>query len=72
MVDLAMRRIGIRFVLLILLVRILSFFTDFTYEDSRGIIGAYLEALGATTVPISTTTEQRLNERSLELESAYS
>lgn len=38
-------RLAFRFVLLI---GILSFFADFTYEGARGIIGPYLALLGAT------------------------
>jgi MFS family permease len=47
------RRVALRFILLI---GILSFFADFTYEGSRSIIGPYLAALQAsgTTVGIVT------------------
>jgi MFS family permease len=39
------KRMALRFVLLI---GLLSFFADFTYEGSRSILGPYLAALGAT------------------------
>jgi hypothetical protein len=39
------RRTALRFVLLI---GILSFFADFTYEGSRSILGPYLATLGAS------------------------
>jgi hypothetical protein len=38
------RKVAIRFVLLI---GVLSFFADFTYEGSRSILGPYLGTLGA-------------------------
>ncbi|TAK82129.1 MAG: MFS transporter [Betaproteobacteria bacterium] len=43
--DRGKNRTALRFVLLI---GILSFFADFTYEGSRSILGPYLAALGAT------------------------
>lgn len=43
--DPDVRYTAIRFVLLI---GVLSFFADFTYEGSRSILGPYLNALGAT------------------------
>lgn len=52
-VDPATRRIAVRFVLLI---GILSFFADFTYEGSRSILGPYLEALGATATIVGIVT----------------
>jgi F420-0:gamma-glutamyl ligase-like protein len=39
------RRTALKFVVLI---GVLSFFADFTYEGSRGIIGPFLATLGAT------------------------
>lgn len=47
------RRIAIRFVLLI---GILSFFADFTYEGSRSILGPYLELLGASATIVGIVT----------------
>ena len=47
------RRIAIRFVLLI---GILSFFADFTYEGSRSILGPYLEVLGASATIVGIVT----------------
>ncbi|GAC1403629.1 MAG: MFS transporter [Ktedonobacteraceae bacterium] len=44
---------ALRFVLLI---GVMSFFADFTYEGSRGIIGPYLALLGAGAVAISIVT----------------
>lgn len=44
-VDKRARRLAVRFVLMI---GILSFFADFTYEGSRSIIGPFLGMLGAT------------------------
>jgi MFS family permease len=52
-VDPATRRIAVRFVLLI---GILSFFADFTYEGSRSILGPYLEAFGATATVVGIVT----------------
>jgi MFS family permease len=45
MVDIHNRRIALRFIVLI---GILSFFADFTYEGSRSIIGPYLATLQAS------------------------
>jgi len=47
------RRIAVRFVLMI---GILSFFADFTYEGSRSIIGPYLATLGATGTVVGIVT----------------
>jgi MFS family permease len=47
------RKIAIRFVVLI---GILSFFADFTYEGSRSILGPYLGALGASATIIGIVT----------------
>lgn len=47
------RRLAIRFVLLI---GILSFFGDFTYEGSRSILGPYLATLGATATIVGIVT----------------
>jgi MFS family permease len=47
------RKIAIRFVLLI---GILSFFADFTYEGSRSILGPYLGALGASATVVGVVT----------------
>lgn len=49
----ATRRIAVRFVLLI---GILSFFADFTYEGSRSILGPYLEVLGASATVVGIVT----------------
>lgn len=46
-------RTAIRFVLLI---GILSFFADFTYEGSRSILGPYLVVLGASAAVVGTVT----------------
>lgn len=46
-------RRALRFVLL---VGVLSFFADFTYEGSRSIIGPYLGSLGATVTVIAVVT----------------
>ena len=46
-------RIALRFVLL---VGLLSFFADFTYEGSRSIIGPYLASLGATGTAVGIIT----------------
>lgn len=46
-------RIALRFVVLI---GILSFFADFTYEGSRSILGPYLATLGATATVIGIVT----------------
>jgi MFS family permease len=43
--DNAKRRIALRFVLMI---GVVSFFADFTYEGSRSITGPFLQTLGAT------------------------
>src|SRR5579875_1758083 len=45
--------IALRFVLLI---GVMSFFADFTYEGARSIIGPYLGVLGAGALIISTVT----------------
>ncbi len=45
------RRVALRFVLLI---GVLSFFADFTYQGSRSILGPYLAALGASGAIIGT------------------
>jgi len=45
MTDLRDRRIALRFIVLI---GILSFFADFTYEGSRSVVGPYLATLQAT------------------------
>ncbi len=47
------RYIAIRFVVLI---GILSFFADFTYEGARSILGPYLETLGATATVVGIVT----------------
>jgi len=47
------RSIALRFVVLI---GILSFFADFTYEGSRSIIGPFLAALGASGFIVATVT----------------
>src|SRR5579875_835050 len=44
---------ALRFVLLI---GIMSFFADFTYEGSRSIVGPYLALLGASAVAVATIT----------------
>ena len=44
---------AIRFVLLI---GVMSFFADFTYEGSRGIIGPYLALLGASALTVALVT----------------
>lgn len=49
----ATRRIAVRFVLLI---GILSFFADFTYEGSRSILGPYLGVLGASATVVGIVT----------------
>ena len=46
-------RIALRFVLLI---GILSFFADFTYEGSRSILGPYLAALQASGAVVGVVT----------------
>jgi MFS family permease len=51
--DPAIRRVAVRFVLLI---GILSFFADFTYEGSRSILGPYLGALGASATVVGIVT----------------
>lgn len=40
----------------VLLIGIMSFFADFTYEASRGIIGPYLALLGASALTVSLVT----------------
>ena len=40
----------------VLLVGVMSFFADFTYEGSRSIIGQYLGLLGAGALAISVIT----------------
>lgn len=47
------KRIALRFVLLI---GVLSFFADFTYEGSRSILGPYLGSLGATATIVGVVT----------------
>ena len=47
------KRIALRFVLL---VGVLSFFADFTYEGSRSIIGPFLASLGATATAVGIIT----------------
>jgi MFS family permease len=47
------RRIAVRFVLMI---GIVSFFADFTYEGSRSIIGPYLATLGASGMIVGIVT----------------
>ena len=47
------RRIALRFVLLI---GVLSFFADFTYEGSRSILGPYLALLGASATIVGFVT----------------
>ena len=53
MPDVANRRVALRFVLLI---GILSFFADFTYEGSRSIVGPYLAALQASGTVVGVVT----------------
>jgi MFS family permease len=53
MADLRHRRIALRFVVLI---GILSFFADFTYEGSRSIVGPYLAALQASGTIVGVVT----------------
>ncbi|HLY30550.1 MAG TPA: hypothetical protein VKQ36_05955, partial [Ktedonobacterales bacterium] len=40
----------------VLLVGIMSFFADFTYEGMRGIVGPYLALLGASALVVSVVT----------------
>ena len=40
----------------VLMIGVLSFFADFTYEGSRSIIGQYLAVLGAGALTIAMTT----------------
>ena len=40
----------------VLMVGIMSFFADFTYEASRGIIGPYLAVLGASAAAVGIVT----------------
>jgi MFS family permease len=49
----SMRHAALKFVLFI---GILSFFADFTYEGSRGIIGPYLATLGASAAAVGIIT----------------
>ena len=51
--DQAERRSALRFVLLI---GVLSFFADFTYEGSRGILGPYLASLHASATAVGVIT----------------
>lgn len=51
--DRRARSVALRFVVLI---GILSFFADFTYEGSRSIIGPYLAALGASGLIVGVVT----------------
>ncbi|GER85264.1 MAG: MFS transporter [Thermogemmatispora sp.] len=53
MSSLTLKRAAFRFVLLI---GILSFFADFTYEGARGILGPYLALLGAGAALIGVVT----------------
>ncbi|HEY6387676.1 MAG TPA: MFS transporter [Candidatus Acidoferrum sp.] len=53
MADLRDRRIALRFVVLI---GILSFFADFTYEGSRSIVGPYLATLEASGTIVGVVT----------------
>lgn len=48
-----MKSRALRFVLLI---GVMSFFADFTYEGSRGIIGPYLALLGASALTVAVVT----------------
>jgi MFS family permease len=50
---LARRKVALRFVLLI---GILSFFADFTYEGSRSILGPYLAAFQASATAVAIVT----------------
>jgi hypothetical protein len=50
---LARRKVALRFVLLI---GVLSFFADFTYEGSRSILGPYLAALQASATAVAIVT----------------
>ena len=49
--DGAKRRTALRFVLML---GVVSFFADFTYEGSRGITGQFLQILGASGIIVST------------------
>src|SRR2546426_8198394 len=40
----------------VLLIGVMSFFADFTYEGSRGIVGPYLALLGASAVAVAIIT----------------
>lgn len=51
--DRSSRKIAVRFVLLI---GVLSFFADFTYEGSRSVLGPYLQALGASAAVVGVVT----------------
>ena len=51
--SLSLQRVAIRFVLLI---GVLSFFADFTYEGSRSILGAYLLVLSANAAVVGVVT----------------
>src|SRR5437868_13440119 len=48
-----LKSMALRFVLL---VGVMSFFADFTYEGSRGIVGPYLALLGASAVAVASIT----------------
>src|SRR5438876_8828400 len=48
-----MKAAALKFVLLI---GVMSFFADFTYEASRGIIGPYLAVLGASAAAVAIVT----------------
>jgi hypothetical protein len=51
--DRTLRRRALRFVVL---VGILSFFADFTYEGSRSILGPFLAGLGASATIVGIVT----------------
>jgi len=51
--DMLRARVALRFVLII---GVLSFFADFTYEGSRSIIGPFLATLGATGFIVASVT----------------
>jgi MFS family permease len=53
MTDVHGRRIALRFIILI---GILSFFADFTYEGSRGVVGPYLAVLQASGAVVGIVT----------------
>lgn len=52
-VDKPARRIALRFVLVI---GVLSFFADFTYEGARSVLGPYLALLGASATVVGVVT----------------